>query len=394
MITPAIASAMQGGSFIRKMFEEGTRQKALYGEENVFDFSLGNPDLEPPEACLEEMQRLVRKPGIHKYMANAGAVDARNAVASYESRRSGLSLSSENIIMTVGAAGGLNCLFKSILEPDDEVIIIAPFFVEYLSYIGNYKGKPVIVPSKPGDFQLDLLAIGNAITPRTRAVLLNSPNNPTGVIYPACDLAALNNVLRTREHELKMETPILTLSDEPYGKLSYGIEVPSVLKLLEHSVVINSFSKSLSLPGERIGYIAIRPDTQDADLLASACAYTNRILGFVNAPSLLQGVVASCIDLPAEVDVYRRRGERLYQILLENGYECTRPQGAFYLFPKTLIEDDMEFCRIASEHHILMVPGSGFGFPGYARLAYCVGEDVIERSARAFAELSKVFRHS
>ncbi len=394
MITPAIAAAMQGGSFIRKMFEEGTRQKQLYGEENVFDFSLGNPDLEPPEACLAEMERLVRRPGIHKYMANAGAVDAREAVAAYESRRSGLQLTAGNVIMTVGAAGALNCIFKSILEEGDEVIIISPYFVEYLSYIGNYGGKAVAVPSKAGNFQLDLLAIGRAVTPRTRAVLLNSPNNPTGVVYPASDLAALNGILRSREHELKMETPILTLSDEPYGKLTYGVEVPSVLKFIENSVVVNSFSKSLSLPGERIGYIAIRPDTQDAELLASACAYTNRVLGFVNAPSLLQGVVAACLDLPAEVDIYRRRGERLYQILLENGYECTRPEGAFYLFPKTLIEDDMEFCRIASEHHILMVPGSGFGCPGHARLAYCVDEAVIERSANAFRELSKVFGHS
>jgi len=393
MISAKIAAAMANGSFIRKMFEEGARLRAIYGDENVYDFSLGNPDLEPPEECLAAMETLVRKPGIHKYMSNAGTMEARQAVADYESRRSGLYLTADHVVMTVGAAGALNCVFKAILDKEDEVILISPYFVEYLSYISNYEGKPVIVPANSVDFQPDLLAIGRAITPRTRAILLNSPNNPTGVVYTREILAGLNRVLREREHELHITTPILTLSDEPYGKLAYGVEVPSVLELVEHSVVINSFSKSLSLPGERIGYIAIRPDTQDAAQLAAACAYTNRILGFVNAPALFQGVVAACLDVPADIERYRARGERLYQILTENGYQCTRPDGAFYLFPRSLIEDDVEFCRIAAEYHILMVPGSGFGCPGHVRLCYAVPDDMIERSADAFRKLSQVFGH-
>jgi len=393
MVSRSIQTAMQNGSFIRKMFEEGDRLRALYGADQVFDFSLGNPDGEPPEECLRVMETLVRQKGVHRYMVNAGLADARARVAAYEATRSGLPLEARHIVMSVGAAGAINCAFRAILEPGDEVLVVSPYFAEYLSYIGNYGGVPVRVPARQDDFQLDIPAIAKAVTPRTRAMILNSPNNPTGVVYPADSLRELDLALRQREHELQMDSPILVLSDEPYAKLAYGVEVPPVLKLVRHSVVINSFSKSLSLPGERIGYLAVRPDTKDADLLVAALAYTTRILGYVNAPSLFQEAASLCLDVPAPVESYRRRGELLYEILTENGYDCPRPDGAFYLFPRSFLEDDVEFSRIAAQYRILLVPGSGFGCPGRVRLAYCVNEDMIRRSRDAFRALSQVFGH-
>ncbi len=373
-------------SWIRKMFEEGGKLKAEFGAENVFDFSLGNPDLPPPPAFAENLQKIVTEdgPGSHSYMPNGGYPFVREAVAAQISKEQEVPVTGEEILMTCGAAGALNVVLKSILNPGEEVIILAPFFVEYNFYIDNQGGVAKIVKTTE-DFNLDLAAIEAAISAKTKALIINSPNNPTGQIYPAADLAALGALLSRCEE--KFGSSIFLLSDEPYRKIIFEeYQVPSIFKAYQNSVVVSSSSKDLSLPGERIGYIAIHPAISDKQELLSAMVLANRILGFVNAPALMQRVVATLQGVTVDTDIYTRRREVFCKILADAGLEFTPPKGAFYIFPKSPLEDDAAFVAHLQKYKILAVPGRGFGMPGYFRLAFCVEDGVIARSAPAFKE--------
>lgn len=373
-------------SWIRKMFEEGAKLKGQYGAENVFDFSLGNPDLPPPPAFDENLKEMVAEdgPGSHSYMPNGGYPFVREAVAGQISIEQDVTVTGAEILMTCGAAGALNVVLKSILNPQEEVIILAPFFVEYNFYIDNQGGVAKVV-NTTDDFNLDLKAIEEAITAKTKAIIINSPNNPTGQIYPAEDLAALGDVLMRCQE--KFGSTIFLLSDEPYRKIIFdNCQVPSIFKAYKNSVVVSSYSKDLSLPGERIGYIAIHPEIADKADLLGAMTLANRILGFVNAPALMQRVVATLQGVTVETDIYTKRREIFCKILADAGLEFTPPKGAFYIFPKSPIEDDAEFVAHLQKYKILAVPGRGFGMPGYFRLAFCVEDGVISRSAQAFKE--------
>jgi len=392
MLSQKIADNLKRSSWIRAMFEEGEKLRAIHGSDKVFDFTLGNPDTEPPDSIKNTFKKLVLDdvPGIHRYMNNAGFDDVREAVAEQLQRESGVSLAAGNIVMTCGAAGGLNVVLKTILDPDDEVIVLAPYFVEYLFYIDNHGGKPVIVNTSPENFQPDPRELDAHISPRTKAIIINSPNNPTGVVYREEVLQSMASVLEAKEK--KYGRAIYVLSDEPYNKLVYdGARLPQVLKIFKNSFVINSFSKSLSLPGERIGFIAANPAMEDCSRLVDGLIFSNRILGFVNAPSMIQKVVAGSLNEAAPVDQYRKKRDILFEHLVKLGFSCIKPEGAFYLFPKALIPDDVEFARIAQKYNLLLVPGQGFGWPGYFRLAYCVSLQTIENSLPAFEALAKEF---
>jgi len=366
-------------SWIRKMFEEGARMKAQFGAENVCDFSLGNPDLPPPPQFSQVLAELVRDEqlGCHAYMPNSGYPHVREALAVRLAQEQGAPVTAGDVLMTCGAAGGLNVIMKALLDPGDEVIIISPYFVEYTFYIDNHGGAAKIVPADK-DFNLDLAAIAAALSEKTKAVLINSPNNPTGQVYSAESLAALGRLL---EGAAK---PVCLIADEPYRKIVYdGTEVPSVMAATVNSIVVSSYSKDLSLPGERIGYIAVHPAMPDKAALLNAMTLANRILGFVNAPALMQRAVARLQDVSVDMSVYARRRELFCRIFDEAGFEYVRPKGAFYLFPKTPI-DDVEFCQLLLEEKILAVPGRGFGRPGHIRLAFCVDEAVIAKAAAGF----------
>ena len=386
MISREVAENLKGGSMIRKMFEEGNRLRALYGAENVFDFSIGNPDMEPPQAVRDALRELVNEPNVHKYMPNAGFADVRATVAQRESRRSGLALTESHVVMTVGAAGGLNTALKALLDPGDEVVILAPYFVEYIFYIRNYSGVPVIVKTDAATFQPDAAAIEAAITPRTKAIILNTPNNPTGTVYTQETLNAIAAVLQSAAAKGQH---INVLSDEPYASLLYEGQLPSVMAAFANGIVVNSFSKSHSLPGERIGYLAVNPNAVQCEQLMAALAFANRTLGYVNAPSLFQRVVARSLDATVDVDEYRARRDLLHGIITGLGMECLLPAGAFYLFPKAPGGDAAAFAAKAAAYNILIVPGSGFGWPGHVRVAYCVDRGVIERSRGAWEKLLK-----
>ncbi len=375
---------MESASWIRKMFEEGAGLKARFGADKVCDFSLGNPDLPPPASFRKTLETVAadRSPGVHSYMPNAGLLDVRSRIAAQASRDHHVELGAEEIIMTCGAAGGLNIIFKSLLNPNEEIIVPKPYFVEYGFYVDNHNGKLVPVKSKP-DFSLDIHSIENAINNRTKAVLLNSPNNPSGVIYSTKELEALAKLLaRASDY---FNHPIFLISDEPYRRLVFtGSTVPPILKFYPNSIVTTSFSKDLSIPGERIGYVAVHPEaSQKTDLLA-ALTLAKRILGFVNAPALMQRVVGKMLDASIDIGVYQRRRDRLTEILKEAGYAFTVPQGAFYFFPRTPIPDDTKFVRMLQKERILTVPGTGFGAPGHFRIAFCVDDEVIERSREGF----------
>ncbi len=391
-ISTKVQNALSGSSMIRKMFEEGARLSKIHGPDKVFDFSIGNPDLEPPEAFKNRLRDLANNPipGMHKYMSsNAGYPDTRKKVAAHLSGKSGLNLNENHVVMTAGAGGGLNVVFKALLNPGDEVIVSAPYFVEYGFYTDNHQGRLVAVRAK-SDFQLDLEAIARAITPRTKAVLVNSPNNPTGVIYPEDTLRKLAATLAQKEAGLGTE--IYLVSDEPYAGLVYdGVIVPPILKIFERGIVVTSHSKDLALPGERIGYIAINPNIPEAGILFDGLVFANRVLGFVNAPALMQRLVAELQGQVVGVAVYQERRDLLYNHLIKIGFEVAKPQGAFYLFPKCPIQDDIAFKDAALKYNLLLVPGSGFGAPGYFRLAYCVSKEVIVNSLPAFTALAKEF---
>ncbi len=387
MIAKGLKGKLQSGSMIRKMFEEGMRLKTIYGEDRVFDFSIGNPDLDLPPDVADALVRIASDPtpATHGYMSNNGYLSTRTTIAERLSAQSGLIVAPESVVMTAGAAGALNVVLKTLLDPEDEVILLAPFFMEYLSYIDNHGGRSVIVQTDDA-FMPDPAAIRKAITPRTKSIIINTPNNPTGVIYGADVLASLRSVLESADH------PIYVISDEPYNEIVFdGVQVPSTLAAFTHAIVCYSYSKSLSLAGERIGYIAVKDTADDYRDLMNGLVMANRILGFVNAPSLMQKTVEAAIRLHARVDVanYQARRDALHGILVRAGFDCPKPAGAFYLFPKSPLADDRAFVDTAARHNILCVPGSAFGRPGHFRLAFCVGMPVIRRSADAFMALGK-----
>ncbi|HDI78916.1 MAG TPA: pyridoxal phosphate-dependent aminotransferase [Desulfobacteraceae bacterium] len=391
-VSDKIDHAIERSSWIREMFEEGQRRKLIYGADRVFDFSLGNPDLEPPESFKEALKRLLQDstPGRHGYMPNAGLEDTRQAVAEYLSRLNGIRFSSADIVMTVGAGGGLNVVFRTILNPQDEVVIPSPYFVEYNFYLENHSGVPVLVKTKE-DFSLDLDLFEKNLGERTKAVLINSPNNPTGKVYTEQEIEALGNLLRDKSKSLGH--PIYLISDEPYRKIVYdGVKVPSIFRYYKESFVVTSFSKDLSVPGERIGYVAVHPEISDGEKIRAGLVLSNRILGYVNAPALMQRVIKELLDESVDISIYKRRRNLLCDALESFGYEFTRPQGAFYLFPRSPIEDDVEFVRRLQEENILVVPGSGFGGPGHFRIAYCVSERVIEGALPGFEKAIKELR--
>jgi len=370
-------------SWIRKMFEEGARMKAEHGAENVFDFSLGNPDVPPPPKFSEVLRDLAvnDKPGVHAYMPNGGYPYVREALAQRLSQEQEVEIDHGDVLMTCGAAGGLNVIMKALLDPGDEVLIMAPFFVEYNFYVDNHGGVTTAVPTDE-EFNIDFEALEAALNERTKVVLINSPNNPTGQVYTGEAIQRLGKLLD--ECGEKYCNTIYLVSDEPYRKIVFDdCQVPSIMQATTNSIVVSSYSKDLSLPGERIGYIAVHPDMKFKKSLLDAMTLANRILGFVNAPALMQRVVEQLQDVSVDTSIYARRREIFCAILDKAGFEYVKPKGAFYLFPKSPI-DDVEFCAILQQEKILAVPGRGFGMPGYFRLAFCVDDKVIENSAEAF----------
>lgn len=388
-IANKIASHISKSSWIRKMFEEGERLRQEFGADNIYDFTLGNPDVEPPTAFRRELLALAQNPlpGMHRYMNNAGYAETRGAVAGKLARDSGLNVTADHVIMTCGAGGALNVVLKTILNPGEEVIILAPFFVEYKFYIDNHGGVPVEVWTDRDTFQLDIEAIEKAITPKTRAILICSPNNPTGVIYPAESLRQLGEVVK-KVHKRNGHL-VYVISDEPYARISYdGKQVPNIFPLVESSIIVTSHSKDLALPGERIGYIAANPRMDTVSQFMEGAVFSNRVLGFVNAPALMQRLVAKLQDESVDIAEYQSKRDLLVSSLKKMGFEMVVPDGAFYLFPKSPLTNDVDFVKLAQKHHILLVPGAGFGAPGYFRIAYCVDKGMIERSLPAWQKLA------
>ena len=387
-ISKSISKAMKDSSWIRAMFEEGEKMKKIYGPENILDFTLGNPITEPPPELKKELVQILTSDGkgLHRYMTNSGFESVRGEIADYYARKTGLPFSVSNIVMTVGAAGGLNVVFKSLLDPGSEVIVPNPYFVEFMFYIGNHGGVMKLVDTKE-DFHLDIDKIKKAITKKTKAVLINSPNNPTGVVYTEEELSALAEILRKKKEQGQR---IFLVADEAYKRLIYnGAVLPDVFSIYEDTIVVTCHSKDLGLAGERIGYIAASPEIKNIGPLMDAMIFSNRILGFINAPALMQRVVGKFQNGSIDMSEYQRRRDAIYSILVEAGFEVTKPQGAFYIFPKSPIADDIKFVRELQKHHILGVPGIGFGKSGYFRLAYCVDMDIIERSRKYFHEVRK-----
>ena len=380
IVSKAVADNLGRASWIRRMFEEGARLKQERGADKVFDFTLGNPEVEPPAAVIEAARRILasKEPHLHAYMPNAGYPQVRAAIAKRLSAATGLPYTANHVIMTVGAGAALNTVLKALLDPGDEVITVAPFFVEYVYYAENHGGKLVVVPPK-ADLTPDTAKIEAAITPRTKAIIVNSPNNPSGVIYPASAFVEIEAVLQRAGH------PIVLISDEPYKALVFdGVIPPEVPPLVTRSIVATSWSKSLALPGERIGYLAFSPRLPEAADLFEACTFTNRVLGFVNAPALWQWVVAEVGDLVIDVGPYREKRDLMYEGLKRIGYECVKPQGAFYVFPRSPIDDDVAFVRLLAEEGVLTVPGSGFGMPGHIRISLTVEKDTVVRALPGF----------
>lgn len=371
-------------SWIRKMFEEGARLKAQFGADQVFDFSLGNPDVPPPPQFRQILRETAmdETPGQHSYMPNGGLPWVREAIAARMSAEQGVTIHYGDMLMACGAAGALNVTMKALLNPGEEVIMLAPYFVEYSFYVDNHGGVGKVVQTND-EFDIDLRAIEEAISDKTRVVIVNSPNNPTGQIYSAESIIALGQLLEAAGN--KYGSTIYLISDEPYRKIIFDdFEVPPIFKHVRNSIVLSSFSKDLSLPGERIGYLAVHPEADDKAALLDAMTLATRILGFVNAPALMQRVVAELQDVAIDSSIYSRRRNVFCKVLSDAGYDFIPPKGAFYVFPKTPIEDDVLFCSFLQEEKILAVPGRGFGAPGSMRLAFCTDEDFIRRSADGF----------
>lgn len=394
MISEKMSRLVKNSSVTRAMFEEGKRLAAIYGADKVYDFSLGNPSVEPPKAVADAVVDIITGEngnGIHGYMSNSGYEDVRESIAAFLNKKHETHFTYENILMTVGAAGGLNVILKVLLNPGDEVITFAPFFGEYRNYVDNFDGDLVVISPDTKTFLPNLAEFEEKITSKTKAVIVNTPNNPTGVIYSEEIIKALAEILNRKQAEFN--TTIYLIADEPYRELVYeGVEVPYLTKYYNNTIVGYSYSKSLSLPGERIGYLVMPKELDGYEEIAAAANVANRILGFVNAPSLIQKVVAKCLDAEVDVSIYNRNRELLYTSLAEYGYTCVKPQGAFYLFVKTLIEDDKAFCEAAKKYNILIVPGSAFGCPGYVRIAYCVDYKTIEGALAGFKALAEEFK--
>lgn len=389
MISKKMVGYVESSSIIRAMFEEGKRLADIYGAENVYDFSLGNPNVAPPESVTNAVIDTLNNESatfVHGYMNNSGYDDVRSTIADSINKKFNTNLSGKNILMTVGAAGGINVILKTLLDPADEVITFAPYFGEYRSYVSNFDGALIVVSPNTVNFQPNLVEFKEKITPKTKAVIINSPNNPTGVVYSEETIIELSKILTDKQREYG--TDIYIIADEPYRELAYdGVKVPYVTKYYDNTIVGYSYSKSLSLPGERIGYLVIPDEAADFENVISAANVANRILGFVNAPSLIQRVVAKCVDAEIDITYYNRNRETLYDGLCDAGYECIKPEGAFYLFIKSPISDDKAFCEMAKKYNILIVPGTSFGCPGYVRIAYCVAYESIVNALPKFKEL-------
>jgi aspartate aminotransferase len=382
---------MAEGSWIRKMFEEGATLKQRYGEENVFDLSLGNPVMEPPPEFYRELRKLVDNPlpGMHRYMENAGYPETRAAVAAQLSLETGIKFTMKDIIMTCGAAGALNVVLKTILNPGDEVIIFAPYFVEYRYYIDNHGGVARVLPTDE-QFIPKLDDLEAAIGAKTKAVLINSPNNPSGAVYSEDFIHQLGELLHKKEAQYG--TQVFLISDEPYRKIIYdGLKYPSVLHHHPRSIIVTSHSKDLALPGERIGYIAVHPDYNQREELVGGLIFCNRTLGYVNAPALMQHIVRYLQHVTVSITEYQSKRDFLYDQLIEMGYSVVKPQGAFYMFPKSPLEDDVAFVRELLQWKVLTVPGSGFGSPGYFRISYCVDDRTLEGSLAGFKKAAQKF---
>ncbi len=394
MISQKMKPLVQNNSAIRAMFEEGNKLRAKYGADKVFDFSLGNPNVPAPEAVKEAIIDLVNQEDpvvLHGYMSNAGFEDVRQTIAESLNRRFGTSFQAKNLIMTVGAASGLNVILKTVVNPGEEVIVFAPYFLEYGSYVRNYDGKLVEIAPDTATFQPNLQEFEQKITAKTRAVIVNTPHNPTGVVYSEETIQKLAAILEAKQKEFN--SVIYLISDEPYRELAYdGVEVPYLTQYYANTVVGYSYSKSLSLPGERIGYLAIPDEADGSEEMITAASIANRIGGSVNAPSLIQKVIGRCVDAQVDLAYYDRNRTTLYEGLKECGLECIKPQGAFYLFVKSPVADEKEFCQAGKKYNILMVPGSSFACPGYVRLAYCVSYETIVNSLPAFRELMKEYQ--
>ena len=393
MISDEMIKLVEGSSAIRAMFEEGKKLASIYGAENVYDYSLGNPSVEPPKEVKEAIIKILNTEEanfIHGYTNNSGFEDVRQQVAEYTNRKFGTSFSYENVVMTNGAAAALNIIFRCILNPGDEIITFAPFFTEYRNYVASYGCNLTIVPANTETFEVNFDEFEKLITPKTKGVLMNTPNNPSGVVYSEETIKKIAAVMEKKQQEFG--TDIYLISDEPYRELVYeNIDVPYVSKYYKNTFVAYSFSKSLSLPGERIGYLIANSEMKDFEKMMFALNVANRVAGFVNANSLFQRVIPYCLDCKVDIEVYNRNRIDLYNKLTELGFKCVKPVGAFYMFPQTPIEDDAAFCNAAKEFNLLLVPGSGFGCKGHMRLSYCVSHDTIVNSFPAFEKLAKKF---
>ncbi|NLK24068.1 MAG: pyridoxal phosphate-dependent aminotransferase [Clostridiales bacterium] len=396
MISKKMEALVKNSSVIRAMFEEGKRLSDIYGEENVFDFSIGNPNVYPPDEVKEAIIDIVNNEDqnlVHGYMNNAGYEDVRQNIAEFLNKKNNNNLSIENIVMTCGAAGGLNVILKSILNPGEEVIVIAPYFGEYNNYVANYDGKIVAVKADTKTFQPDMYKLEKAINKNTRALIINNPNNPTGVVYTQESIKKMTDILKEKQKEFN--TDIYLISDEPYREIVYdGAKVTNLLDYYENTFIGYSYSKSLSLPGERIGYIVVNNEMKDFEDVVSALNVANRILGFVNAPSLFQRVIGKTLGAEVDVNIYKKNRDLLYNHLISIGFECVKPEGAFYLFPKSLISDDVKFCEIAKKFNLLLVPGSSFGCSGFVRISYCISYNKIEKSLQAFTKLADYIKEN
>ncbi len=394
MISVKMNELVKNSSAIRAMFEEGKKMAAKYGKENVYDFSLGNPSIVPPATVKQAIFDILNEESemfVHGYMSNAGYEDVRKTVADYLNKTHGTNFDEGNIVMTVGAAGGLNIALKAVTNPGEEIIVIAPYFGEYDNYISNVDGVRVVISPDIERFSINFEELEQKISPKTRALIVNSPNNPTGVVYGEEDIKRLAAVLEAKQKEYG--TTIFLIADEPYRELVFGgAKVPYLTKYYKNTFVGYSFSKSLSLPGERIGYLTIPSEMEDFENVVGAVSVANRIMGFVNAPSLMQRVIGRVIGQTSDVSVYEENKNILYKALTEYGYSCVEPQGTFYMFPKSIIPDDKEFCETAKQYHLVLVAGSTFGCPGHFRIAYCVDKQTVLNSLDAFKKLAEHYK--
>ena len=394
MISKEMSKLVQGSSAIRAMFEEGKRLASIYGAENVYDYSLGNPSVAPPKEIKEVIKNILdtENPNhLHGYTNNSGFEDVRTSIAENINSKKGSNFTFRNIVMTNGAAAGLNIIFKCILNPGDEIITFAPFFTEYRNYVSYYSSTLTVVPADTETFQVNFEEFEKLVSPKTRGILINTPNNPSGAVYSKETIRKIAEILNRKQEEFG--TDIYLISDEPYRELVYeDIEIPFIPEYYKNTFAAYSFSKSLSLPGERIGYVTLNSEMADFDEMTQALNVANRVAGFVNANSLFQKVVPYCLDYTVDIEIYNKNRILLYDKLTELGFKCVKPAGAFYLFPQSLIEDDIEFCKIAKEYNLLFVPGTGFGCKGHVRLSYCISEETIRNSFPAFEKLAARFK--